>query len=574
MNAVTVNSVTIPAPTPFPQLDAAVAKVKDNCAAFAKLPISDKVDLLRAMREGYHAIAEESVRQACLAKGVAFDSPVAGEEWLAGPMVTLRVLRLTEQALREVQQYGAPRISPKQLRTLPDGRLAVRVFPADGFDSVLLAKQVGEVYMQPGVTAGNLREHQASFYKKPHGGRVCLVLGAGNVNAIPPTDVIYKLFVEGTACVLKLNPVNAYLGPLMERAFASLISRGFLAIVYGGAEEGGYLVQHAGIDEVHITGSDKTHDAMVWGPAGPERDARKAAKNPLLKKDITSELGNITPVIVVPGPWDDASLEFQARNTAGMVCNNASFNCNSAKLLVTSRGWSQRPEFLNKVERHLGTGGVRTAWYPGAEQRWKQFVDGRKHVKLIGNAGPGQLSYGFITDVDRADAADRVFNQEPWCTVLSETPLDEADVGKFCAEATKFVNQHVWGTLAAMVLVHPETMRTDGAAVETMLRELRYGSVVVNSWAGAVFALGSTPWGGHPSATLEDIQSGRGWVHNTYMLEDLEKCVLRAPAKNFPVSPWFPGHRTADQLGRALTEFEYAPSWLKVPSVAFAAMRG
>jgi len=68
--------------------------------------------------------------------------------------------------------------------------------------------------------------------------------------------------------------------------------------------------------------------------------------------------------------------------------------------------------------------------------------------------------------------------------------------------------------------------------------------------------------------------SGRGWVHNSLLLDGIEKFVLRAPAKNFPISPWFPGHKTQHLLGRRLTEFEYAPSWLKIPGVAAAALRG
>jgi len=32
---------------------------------------------------------------------------------------------------------------------------------------------------------------------------------------------------------------------------------------------------HAGVDEIHITGSDKTHDLIVWGPPGPAREERK-----------------------------------------------------------------------------------------------------------------------------------------------------------------------------------------------------------------------------------------------------------------------------------------------------------
>ena len=112
------------------------------------------------------------------------------------------------------------------------------------------------------------------------------------------------------------------------------------------------------------------------------------------------------------------------------------------------------------------------------------------------------------------------------------------------------------------------------AAVEKAIRDLRYGAVAVNTWPAAVFALGSLPWGGHPSVSPQDIQSGLGWVHNTYMFEDIEKAVLRAPAHPASrPSPWVPGHRGVATLGRRLADFELAPSWLKVPGIAAAAMR-
>jgi aldehyde dehydrogenase (NAD(P)+) len=477
--------------------------------------------------------------------------------------------------LREIQSEGTPHLERSWMKTLPDGRLAIKVFPTNSLDAMLLAKHEAWVHMEPGITPDNIREHQASFYKKPHDGKLCVVLGAGNVNSIPPTDVLYKMFVEGTVCILKMNPVNAYVGPFVERAFKPAMDRGFFAVVYGGAEEGGYLVNHPQVDEVHITGSDKTHDAMVWGPPGPEREARKRRKEPLLKKEISSELGNVSPVIVIPGPYGESELGYQADNVAGMVTNNASFNCNSAKLLVTQKEWAQRQAFVERVEKGLGKGAVRKAYYPGAEQRWKQFTDGRPGLKLIGNAAAGELPYAVIPNVDPTHADDRVFIQEPWCTVLSETALPAKDAAAFLEEAVKFVNERVWGTLCVTLVVHPKSEKDPvlGAAIERAIRELKYGSVVLNSWAGAVFGLGTAPWGGHPSSSLDDIQSGRGWVHNTFMLEGIEKCVLRAPVKAFPPAPWFPGHRSVHQLGQRLVEFEYSPSWLKVPGLATAAMR-
>ncbi len=570
-----MNAAAAQAPTPITDLDRIVRRVKEGSRTFARLTIDERIQLAAELREGYGQIAEESVRAACAAKGIDFDSPLSGEEWLAGPMVTIRNLRLILESLIDIKRDGVPRIEPSWISTLPDGRISVRVFPPNALDALLMQKHEAEVFMQPGVTADRLRDFQASFYRKPHDGRMCLVLGAGNVNAIPPTDVIYKMFVEGTVCVLKMNPVNEYLGPFIERAFKAAIDRGFLAVVYGGADVGKYLVEHEQVDEIHITGSDKTHDLMVWGPPGPERDERKHRRDPLLKKEITSELGNVTPVIVIPGPYTDAELQQQADNIAGMVTNNASFNCNSAKLLVLPKGWAQREKFLGYLEQSLRKGAVRKAYYPGAEERWKHFTQGRRGLRLVGEAGPGELPYALITEVDPANLEDHVFKTEPWCAVLSEVEIGSAEPREFLEAAVPFVNEHVWGTLACTLIVHPKTQKDPelGPVVEKGIRDLRYGAVAVNTWAGAIFGLACTPWGGHPSTTLEDIQSGRGWVHNTFMLENIEKVVLRAPLKASPPSPWYPGHRTLNQVGRKLVLFELEPSWLKIPGLAAAAMR-
>ncbi|WP_263452127.1 aldehyde dehydrogenase family protein [Hyalangium gracile] len=565
-----------PTSTPISSMDSLVRRLKEGAHSWVKVTLGERIALLEELRRGYHAIAAPSVQAACEAKGIPPGSPIAGEEWLAGPLVVLRNLRLLVESLKDIQRHGAPRIPSSALRTLEDGRLSARLYPADLLDSMLLMGHVGEVYFQPGVTAENLREHQASFYRRPHEGRLCAVLGAGNVNSIPPADCLYKLFVEGTACVLKMNPVNAYLGPFLEQAFAPLARRNVFAVVYGGAEEGSALVNHPDVDEVHITGSDKTHDMLMWGPPGPESDARRARNEPLLRKLITSELGNISPVVVVPGPYSDGEVRFQGGNIAGMVANNASFNCNSAKLLVQPRDWGRRGQVVDAVQTALGRTSVRRAWYPGAEQRWKQFTEGRKGLRLVGTPGQGELAFALVPDVDPFQAEDRVFTQEPWCTVLSETGLPGADDPvAFLEQVVPFLNDKVWGTLCATLVVHPKSLKDPAvsAAVEKAIRELRYGAVAVNTWPAAVFALGVLPWGGHPSSTPQDIQSGLGWVHNTKMLESIEKAVLRAPLTSFPPSPWMPGHRGVATLGRRLADFEMAPSWLRIPAIAAAAMR-
>ena len=91
------------------------------------------------------------------------------------------------------------------------------------------------------------------------------MLGAGNVSAIAALDSLHKLFAENQVVLLKMNPVNAYVGEFLEKALQPLIQAGFLAIVYGDAELGRYLCQHPQIETIHITGSHQTHDAIVWG---------------------------------------------------------------------------------------------------------------------------------------------------------------------------------------------------------------------------------------------------------------------------------------------------------------------
>ncbi len=558
-------------------LDSTLARLKERAPAFAALSVAERVELLEHIRRAYFAVLPEAIAAGCRAKGLDPEAPEAGEEWLAHGLCVVRHLRLLKQSLEEIAQLGSPRIDAGRFRTRAGGGLALKVYPSTPLEAITFPGITAEVYLRRELTREQVLENQASFYKKPHGGKLALVLGAGNVPSIPPRDVLTKMFNEGKVCVLKMNPVNAYLGPFLERAFAEAIRRGFLAVVYGGAEEGGYLAHHPLVDEVHITGSDRTHDAIVWGPPGPERDERRRRGEPLLKKEITSELGNVSPVIVIPGAWTEPELRHQAQNVAGMVTNNASFNCNAAKLLVQAHGWPKRKEFLAHIERALASTPPRRAYYPGAAERFRLFTEGRRgDVSLVGRPHEGELPWAIVSDVDAGDPADRAFTTEPWCSVLDETALGSPEPTAFLAQAVDFLNERVWGTLCATLLA-PASALADTAfarALEQAIERLRYGTVAVNLWPAVGFSLGNTPWGGHPSSTLADIQSGRGFISNTLMLEGIEKVVLRAPPRTSPKPPWFPDHRTGRELGRRLTELEREGSWSRLPSVAWAALRG
>lgn len=570
-------AIEIPKNTELTRLDELVGRLREGAKSWVKLPTGDKIAVAKRMLEGYSRIADRSVQAACAAKGITPGTPMEGEEWLAGPYVTLRLLRLTIEAL-EALQAGRNTPIGRVDRTI-DGKVRAQVYPMTRLDKLLFAGLTAEIVLEQGATEKDLEE-RARYYKKGPDfdaarGRVALVLGAGNVNSIPPTDVITKMFSEGKVCILKMNPVNAYVGPFIEEAFKELIEKGWLAVVYGGAEEGSYLCKHAGVDEIHITGSDKTHDFIVWGPPGKERAERMARNQPLLDKEISSELGNVSPVLVVPGPYSEKELAFQAENIGGQMTNNASFNCNAAKMIVTPKGWKRTDELFTRLEKSIEHVPARKAWYPGAKDRWNALTQGRSQMHQIGTPSESTLPWTIVRGLDAASADERAFTMEPFCSIVSATEIASDDPIAYLEQAVAFANDRLWGTLSACVIVHPETLKDPKVkdAFEHALSKLRYGAIGVNIWPAIAFALGSTPWGAYPGATLTNIQSGRGFVHNTSMIEKIEKTICRYPVTGFPKLPYFPTHRTSHTVGRKLCAFEPSQSWLKLPGVVAAAMR-
>jgi len=135
------------------------------------------------------------------------------------------------------------------------------------------------------------------------------------------------------------------LKPVFERALAPLVDRGFVRIVTGGAEAGGRLIGDPRVSAVHMTGAAATHDAIVFG-TGDEGAANKAAGRAVLDKPVTSELGGVSPVIVLPGRWSAADLRFQAEHVATQRLHNSGFNCIASQVLILSADWEQKEDFL------------------------------------------------------------------------------------------------------------------------------------------------------------------------------------------------------------------------------------
>lgn len=555
-------------PTPIAEIDRLIDRLAGRKQAWVEVGVGERIRLLERCIEHTLRGAGAWVADACRAKGIPDSSPQIGEEWLGGPVTTLRNMRLFVEALR----HGGARPLPS-MRTAPNGQSVATVFPTSPLDKLMMGGISAEVWIEPGKEASQGRIYRDKIAGKASEGKVALVLGAGNVASIGPMDALYKLFVDDEVVILKTNPVNAYLGPHIEEAMRPLLDEGFFAVVHGGAEVGAHIVNHPKIDTIHMTGSDRTHDAIVWGRDPEEQRRRKAANDPFITKPISSELGAVTPVLVVPGPWSDADLEFQARHVASMVANNASFNCNAAKALVVAGGWELKQKFLAKVREALAKMPARKAYYPGAQDRYRGFLDHYPAAEKLGDASDDVVPWTVIPNVP-PKAGEYALTNEAFCGVLALVELDASDAGSFLKAAVPFANDTMWGTLSAMVLIDPATERENKVAFEQALADLRYGGIAVNAFAGVNYALVVTTWGAFPGHPLTDIQSGRGVVHNAFMFDNPQKSIVRAPFRIKPTPLWFADHKTQGSTAKALAEMEAYPSFLKLPKLIANAVRG
>jgi Aldehyde dehydrogenase family len=567
----------------IPEIDRALRELHEASRRWVLMRAEPKAQLLESVRKTVYAQAKPWATTAAKAKGVD-GTPLAGEEWISGPWAVLYALNRYIRTLREIARDGAPSIPLDRVRTRSDGQVVVDVFPVNGYDKLLLSGIRAEVWMQPGITRADLFETIAMSYKQSVPPRTALVLGAGNIAAIAPLDVLYKLIADDAVCIVKMNPVNDYLGPIFEQAFKPLVDEGFVRFVYGGADVGKILCAHPMVDEVHITGSDRTHDAIVFGDRSDSAD-RKRDNDPLLQKPISSELGNVSPTIVVPGPWSDEDFRFQAEQIVTQKLHNDGFNCIANQVLVLPQDWDGTPKLLEHIESVMREARDRPAYYPGAADRCEELSEGHDALRY-GKSGDG-FTPRTIVRVD-AESNDPVFTTEAFSSLLAATTL-RGDTPTYLRNAVAFANDKLWGSLGANVVAHPATLASNADDVDAAIAALRYGCIAVNTWTGVGFLLTETTWGAFPGNAIDDVRSGIGVVHNSYLFDRAEKSVVYGPFAPFPRSlkkeygpsrsllpkpPWFVTNRMADKIGAALVDFEMNQSPLGAAKVAMLAMLG
>lgn len=560
------------APADRAAIDLALADLRAHAPAWADLAPEDRADLLDQVIAGLSAIGPRLVAISLEAKGLAPGGHAEGEEWIAHA-ISIRLARLMRRSVAEIARNGHPHL-PHPPRPRPSGQTTVQVYPDDIYEELSQLGVRAEVWMQPGVGLDETLATQAWAYRTRFAGGMTVILGAGNISFLITADILYQLFVECRVAAFKFSPHNAYLAPLIAEAYAPLVAGGYLRLLAGGSAEGTYLAHSPLADAIHLTGSEQTYNAVVFGE-GPDGARRRALGQPLLHRPITAELGNVTPVIIVPGPWTPADLHAQAQALATWAVINAGCLCVSPRVMIQHHQWSERRAFVEALGRALTAAPTRPAFYPGVREGQQALLDLHPEARTFGMPGPGELPWALIPDLSPEARDEPCFERELFGPIMAEAVIDAPDIPAFIRRAVTFANTRLWGTLAAAIVVHPDTLHDPQvrAAYEQALFDLGYGVICVNTHPGLSYYAGLTTWGAFPGSTATNIQSGVGVVCNAAMLQRPEKSLLMAPFKPV-VAPFLLGSRAMPMAARRLAEAQAHPSPLAATRLTLAALGG
>ncbi|WP_163936206.1 aldehyde dehydrogenase family protein [Paraferrimonas sp. SM1919] len=563
----------------LPVVDKALNVLQANKTAWAEKPVKERIELLQQIKKRTLDVAAAWVDKACAMKNIPHGSPLAGEEWLSGPYTLIAACNGLINTLSQLE--GKKFVDSLNKKKLANGQLAVELMPHSIWDHLLFSGIKAELWMQPGVNVDNLKANTASAYDIAENERqagVALVLGAGNIAAITPLDCFHKLFLEHQVVLLKMNPVNDYLGAFFEQALSPLIDQGYLQVVKGGGDVGAYLCEHETIVSIHITGSKETHDLIVWGSKEVAL-ANKQANTPVNTKPITSELGAVCPTIIVPSNWTKADLRFQAHHVATQKLHNSGCNCVASQVLILSKQWPQLEAFLLQLQQALASAPERDAYYPGFNERLDKLA-AKYGVENFSNFDIKRL----LVNLDEAENPQHFYQNEIFAQALGIKLIDEIDSKEFLTKAIEFSNSELFGTLGANIIIEPKVYKKLGQEWQLLLTDLKYGTIAINAWTGLGFLTPICGWGGYPGHTLEDAGSGIGMVHNTFMFDKLQRTIVEAPFRPFPRNllhggmtllpnpPWYVHNTRGAILGKLLTAFQFKPSFLKLPRIFFHAL--
>lgn len=501
------------------------SKITIKPARWPKISLPDRLYYLESCRHNLRRIAPYWVEEDAALRGHSPNSEAGAESWLTGPYPVARALRYL---INGVGSGGRPKVPSRRLRI--DGRSVSRVFP-NGFHEGLLFYDIQSHVW----TIGNQLQGARYRRAREESSGPALVLGASNVSSILATDTLSKMFGENRSVVCKIPPRFATLEPIYRELFHPLIRDRHLQLVCGGPDVGQALLENSIFEAVHLTGSTHTYNKIL-------------TENTVANRTFTAELGCVTPLIVVPGPWTQQELNYQARHIASMLVMNGGYNCVTPQILLLSTGWSHKNAFLRALRDELHRYRSRNDVFPGADERRAEF--NREY--------PEGEQFGPRTLVHLSSEEDtRLFHEECFCGLLGIVELEAPNEPAFMKSAAAFCNQRLWGDLSCMILVDDHTRRLHERSVANLLAALEYGTVCLNVYSGLAFVSGVTPWGSY----LGRIPgTGNGWVNNPYFFDQPEKTVVEGTFIPLVPQPWVKPFPNLNKVGQAVFDLDLNPN--------------
>lgn len=540
--------------TSFGMIDKYAKVLKSKQLEWAqKVPTTARIALLRKTLQNLKTCKHEWALKDMEARHIPPD------HWDQGTSYTNvacagRLLHLYIESLQNIETQGIPALYKKAKQE--GNRVLLNVFPRSVKESLILPGFHAEVHLKEGTSLDKLASYQGHLYRDSnYQGGVALVLGAGNGAGLSVGDVLHKLIVEKKVVLLKIHPVLDYLGGILTKIFEPFIHAGYLRIVMGGAKVGSYLTNHPSVDEIHMTGSDKTFEAIVYG-GGKMGQKNKASDTPIIHKPVTGELGNVSPVIVMPGNWKDRDFDYQADNILFLLgCLNG-YACCAARVLILPAYWDGSEKLLKAISRKMAEAKAPVNYYPGTNETIGEAMVCYPHMEKHGKLDENHQPWMLVKSLN-PDKPEYAFRREFWASFMSQVYIKNQSPDEYLKKAVKFANEKLWGTLSATIIIDSHTQKemTKTRALQKAIDELHYGTVAINSYTGISLLVGTTPWGGYPGATNSNIQSGNCFVNNPNMVEYIEKSVIYAPFYISPRPLWFITGKSHLKVIKFFTDF-------------------
>ncbi len=542
------------------ELDRNITTLRINSSELAKMPNEELILLLKKTIDNIQSISYYWATLSAEKKGI-LQKHKEGEEWLGGPFVSILTLQYYIDYLENNQILD--------INKFDETKNSYKVFPNKFIEKLTFPLLNAEIRFSKSMNFEQINEYRG-FQQRigTDSGSVTLVLGAGNVSSIPFLDTIFHLVANRSSILLKLNPVNDYLNPVFQKVFHEFIERGFISVVNGDIPTSKYLSEHRSIDSIHLTGSNYTYENIVYGRILNDKERKLSFLSKSNKKPIFTELGNVTPIIVHPGKWTNAEIKFQARKIVTAKLNNSGFNCIAAQVVILPKGWRSNEKLKKYVKYYLKKIGDTTSYYPGANESLEAFQKNKNYEQINGQV----CSTPFM--ISNLDTEEKFSIEEVWNSTLYFKEIEYSDYESFANNSIDYVNNELWGNLGATVLIKDSKKKRNSELVENYKNNLNYGTVAINEWAAIAFIIPTLPWGGYPGNKDNDIQSGQGFVHNSFFFESPLKGIVETNFRfsRFIDPPWFVNNKKAHRLFKNLTYYQANNSKINFIKLIFSTL--